>query len=239
MSDEQLEQELSIRRLDKEQQLVQGSFESSVNMVTGAIGPSYWLQVSVEGVEVPALVDTGSQSTIISRSLLHKVFGHLKRSGKNLPILECPCTRFKGKGGHPISVTAQVMFTLAVDGQSTTVPVFVQPNSEQEYLLGSNVLPSLGITVVRANGQPLRVSVERENKPAQVNLVQAATIPGMRGCYVKAKIDPQQFMGDELLFEPESRTLEPLGLSATESLVSVDQQGHMFIPVHNYQGVCE
>lgn len=51
------------------------------------------------------------------------------------------------------------MFTLAVDGQSTTVPVFVQPDSEQEC---SNVL---GITVVLANGQPLRVSVERENKP--------------------------------------------------------------------------
>ena len=40
------------------------------------------------------------------------------------------------------------------------------------------------------------------------------------------------------LFEPESRTLEPLGLSATESLVSVDQQGHMFIPVHNSTREC-
>lgn len=52
----------------------------------------------------------------------------------------------------------------------------------------------------------------------------------MRGCYVKAQIDPQQYS--------LRLSLEPLGLTATESLVSVDQQGHMFIPVHNYQGVC-
>jgi hypothetical protein len=102
--------------------------ESSVNVVTGAIGPSYWLQVSVEGLSVSALVDTGSQSTIISRSLLHKVFRHLKENGKALPTLDHPCTKFKGKGGHPIGAIAQVSFTLAVDGKSTTVSVFVQPD---------------------------------------------------------------------------------------------------------------
>ena len=57
--------------------------------------------------------------------------------------------------GHPINdnVTAQVQFTL--DGRSTTVPVFVQPDSKQECLLGSNVLPSIGITVMCASGNPL------------------------------------------------------------------------------------
>ena len=103
-----------------------------MNVVTGAVGPSYWLQISAVGVEVPALVDTGSQSTIISRSLLHKVFCHLKKAGKHLPKLKYPCTTFKEKAGHPIQ------FTLFVDDQSTTVPVLVQPDSEQECLLGSN-----------------------------------------------------------------------------------------------------
>ena len=78
---------------------------------------------------------------------------------------------YKVQGGHPLNVTAQVLFTLAVDGRSTTVPVFVQPDSEQECLLGSNVLLSLGITVTRANGEALTVS--GESGPAQVNLVQA------------------------------------------------------------------
>ena len=64
---------------------------------------------------------------------------------------------YKVQGGHPLNVTAQVSFTLAVDGRSTTVPVFVQPDSKQECLLGSNVLPSLGITVTRANGEALTI----------------------------------------------------------------------------------
>ena len=78
LSDRELEQELSKRRLEKELQLASDFVESSVNVVTGAVGPSYWLHITVEGLSVSALVDTGSQSTITSRSLLHKVFKHLK-----------------------------------------------------------------------------------------------------------------------------------------------------------------
>ena len=92
-----------------------------------SLGQSYWLQVSVEGMVVPVLVDKGSQLTIISCSLLHKIFCYWK---KLIPVLERPCIKFKGKGGQPICVTTQVSFTLAVDVKSTTVPVFVQPDSE-------------------------------------------------------------------------------------------------------------
>ena len=37
-------------------------------------------------------------------------------------------------------------------------PLFVQPDSEQNCLLGSNVLSAIGIIVVRANGEPLTAS---------------------------------------------------------------------------------
>lgn len=48
-SDKELEQELTRRRLDKEQQLADGSTKS-VNVVTGAVGSAYLLNVSVEVV---------------------------------------------------------------------------------------------------------------------------------------------------------------------------------------------
>ena len=38
-----------------------------------AVGPSMFLDSSVEGVSLPALVDCGVQSTIILRELLHRV----------------------------------------------------------------------------------------------------------------------------------------------------------------------
>ena len=74
-SDQELEQELVRRKLDREQQLANEPTQS-VNVVTGAVGSSYLLDVYVEGLMVSALVDTGSQSTIISHRFLHKVFAH-------------------------------------------------------------------------------------------------------------------------------------------------------------------
>ena len=117
--------------------------------------------------------------TLVPSQLLYpssyciRFYSIMRESGREPPKLDPPCTKFKGKGGHPIGVTAQVMFTLTLDGESTTVMVFVQPNSEQECLLGSNVLPSLGITVTDANGKPLPAAIEDNVTPAHVNLVQA------------------------------------------------------------------
>ena len=159
-SDQELEQELTRRKPDKEQQLADEPAKS-VNVVTGAVGSAYLLDVSVGGLVVSALVDTGSQSTIISRAFLHKVFAHMRSLGETPPRLQEPCTRFKGKGGNPIQMTAQVPITISVDGKVTSVPVFIQPNSEQDCLLGSYVLPALGISVVRANGHPLIASPNR------------------------------------------------------------------------------
>lgn len=62
----ELEKELSRHRADKEQKLLDTQGESGDNLVTGAVGSSYWLSVTVEGVGVSAFIDTGSQSTIIS-----------------------------------------------------------------------------------------------------------------------------------------------------------------------------
>ena len=57
---------------------------------------SYWM--SMEEVIVATLVDTASQSTIISRSLLHKIFCYQKKLRNTLSVLERPCTKFKGRG---------------------------------------------------------------------------------------------------------------------------------------------
>ena len=91
--------------------------------VTGAVGPTLLLDVCVEGVEVAAVVDTGAQSTIISRSLLHKIKKHLSNQGKSLPSLEFPLPFLYGKGGNRLHITARVNLTIAADGSSVNVPV--------------------------------------------------------------------------------------------------------------------
>ena len=89
----------------------------------------------------------------------------------------------------------------------------MQPDSEQQCL---NALPSLGISVVRANGKPLTASprVRGENETASVNLVQTTTLPGMNGCFAKAKRDMTGRECACLLFEPDQATLDQSGISA-------------------------
>ena len=127
-----------------------------------------------------------------------------------------------------------------MDGKVTSVPVFIQPDSEQDCLLGSNVLPALGISVVRANGHPLIASskVLGQNETVGVNLVQATTLPGLNGCFAKAKIDMAGLEDACLLFEPDRKALGDSGVSAFESLISVDSNGYAVVSIHNYQGNC-
>ena len=106
------------------------------------------------------LVDTGAQSTIISCSTLHTVFRHLQQQGKEEPQLELPIARLyvkNGKnGGKELNITAQVTLNFTVDEKSVqSVPVFVQPDSSQDCLLGTNAIPLLGIKVVRSSGDTL------------------------------------------------------------------------------------
>ena len=88
-SDSQLEQELANRKLTREEQiLADSSSVSTVNVIQGAVGPTLMLELSMEGLQVAAVVDTVSNSTIISRSMLHEISGVLKgRLSRHRPTL--------------------------------------------------------------------------------------------------------------------------------------------------------
>ena len=199
-----------------------------------AVGPSVYLSVRIGGVMVDAMVDTGPQSTIISRSLLHKVGQHMKSQGQSLPVLERPTARLFGKdgegGGRELTITAQLQVKVEADGESVFVPVFVQPQSEQDCLLGMNVLPALGLAITRANGESLISKHEASSKVAHahVSLVQSSTIPSLKGRFLK--VQPDCTLTDcksEVLLEPQ---LESLGLRTHESVVTVLEDGYVIKP---------
>ena len=213
-----------------------GASMSTVNTVKGAVGPTLTIELNVEGVNVVAIVDTASNSTIISRPMLHDIKRHLDSEGKPMPKLELPCVPLYGKEGtkgKPLDITAQVLLSYSCDGRKVTVPTFIQPESEQRCLIGMNVIPFLGITVRRANGRPLHAIVERE---AQVRVVQSVVIPGQKGRVVEACVEGNT-CGSEFLFQPESKTSQELGVWTQESLISVQANGRALIPVHNFQGI--
>ena len=90
VTDEELKQELAKRKLLKQQQLLDEHQESTVRLVTGAVGPTLRLDVCIEGLPVSAVADTGAQSSITSRQILHKIHKHMQNQGKPMPRLELP-----------------------------------------------------------------------------------------------------------------------------------------------------
>ena len=118
------------------------------------------------------------------------------------------------------------------------VLVFVQPDSEQPCLLGMNALPSLAISVLRRNGEPVASTPNpREPQVARVSLVESVAIPGQKGRYLKAQIDCDSVLASDVLFEPYHGMLDSLGVCTHESLVHRSDDGTILIPVQNYQGV--
>ena len=114
--------------------------------------------------------------------------------------------------------------------------MFVQPESEQDCLLGMNTLPRLGIKVHRANGEPLRQSGERETK-SQAWLVHTVVIPSHKAKFVEAKLEGLLPEGKEFVFEPDVASMRACGVIATESLVTMQSEGGVFVPVENYDGI--
>ena len=129
-----------------------------------------------------------------------------------------------------------------MDGESVNVLAFVQPDSEQPCLLGMNAIPSLGITVLRRNGEHIlsnstRTEPKLEPRVARVSLVESVVIPGQKGRYLKAHIDCDGPVADDFLFEPHHDALGTLRVRAQESLLHKRDDGTLLVPVQNYQGM--
>ena len=93
-----------------------------------------------------------------------------------------------------------------MDGESVNVLVFVQPDSDQPCLLRMNDIPSLRITVLRRNREPILPNAtpepKAESRVAQVSLVESVVIPGQKGRYLKAHVEYDGPIADDFLFEP-------------------------------------
>jgi len=162
LTEDQLEKLLAEKRLNREKQELVNDGEVNTVGASGihaaqAVGSSLHVDIQIEGVPVTAMVDTGAQSTIISRSTLHDVNRRLKQQGQELPPLELPTVRLYGKdgnkGGKELVITAQVPLTLSLGDKAVSVPVFVQPDSVQTCLLGINAIPLLGISILPHDGK--------------------------------------------------------------------------------------
>jgi hypothetical protein len=232
MSNEQLEDLLASRRCQREQELLTTSnvHVSTVTATgeTAAIGATLELDVKIAGVDVTAMVDTGSQSSIISRAVLHRIGEQLKQQGKPVPELQPASVRLFGKdgktGNHEIKVTAQVILQVETDGVSVPVLLFIQPDSCQPCLLGMNTTPALGLKFLSTRGQPLRKAGSGVPGNPCVSLIQSKAVPARATSFVEVVVENKLLEGAQVLFVPDPNSLEHYGLGAPESLVRVRER---------------
>ena len=138
------------------------------------------------------------------------------------------------------SLLLSYKLTLATaDGETTSVTVFVQPDSDQKCLLGMNVLPDLGLSITRANGEPVIVKEDPNPVVAHVSSVQTCSIPSLKGQFLKMQTGCTlpEACKSQVLFEPKGDVLESCGLCSHEAMVSVCEDGSMCVPIQNYDGV--
>ena len=78
-----MERLLATMRLQVEQSKLQkSSVGTVVAQSANAVGPVLYLEVQIEGCPVTAVVDTGAQSTILSRETLHRVAKCMREAGR-------------------------------------------------------------------------------------------------------------------------------------------------------------
>lgn len=80
-----------------------------------AVGLVVYVEIQIEGLPVKAVVDSGAQSSIMSRDLLHKVARHMQSHGCSIPKLAQPSVKLFGRSGNGCSelmITAEANLKL-------------------------------------------------------------------------------------------------------------------------------
>ena len=144
-----------------------------------------------------------------------------------------------GKGGKDdacqLNLTAEVLLTIEANGHQVNAPVFVQPGSEQLCLLGTNVTLPLKLKFLKLNGEPLVTEMPITYRAVKVSLIETATIPARKGCFIEASLEHEFAAGDEVVFEPKMNTLQRHGLSSMSSILTVNPNGNPLIPLQNFR----
>ena len=120
------------------------------------LGPTVFAPVAVNGVTARALVDRGSPATIISLDFVLKILAGEKAPEQTVQQWKehthkkfmRPDVSLQNYGGHRVDIMAQIRVVLSQGGHRVEAVVFVQKDAPNELLLGTDVQPQLGFSLV-------------------------------------------------------------------------------------------
>ena len=126
----------------------------------GSLGPIVQMSISVNGLPTQALLDTGSPASIMSLKFALEIlkqdrpkFDDLNQWKRYaLSRLEPTSILLKNYGGEPLNIIGQMEVKLSLSNAVVTAVVQVQKDASVDLLLGTDLLVSLGITLIHQRG---------------------------------------------------------------------------------------
>ena len=224
------EEEAAGSDMDSEFERLLNSYASVTSVTGGALGPLYYVTLTVSGSPVEALVDPGSSASIMSYALFEKIG---PRAGIQAGDLRPADAVLRTYSRNQIAISGQVDLEFTWREKTIASPVYLRADKEdgEPLLLGTNVIVPLGL-IQPAPGVEARVSKAKSSGGGTVRLVRAERIPRESGMLVKAQLEGVQGKVGPVVVEP-GPMCEGLGLSMEEMVVEPDADGCVSVIVSN------
>ena len=198
-----------------------------------------------------ALVDTGSPVTIVSLECIVKTLAK-KRQAEQSPTqwrseieerLEPPTLPLQSYGGSELNLVKQIRVTLSRAGFSVTSVVQVHSGAPVDLLLGTDLLPQLGFSMVAQGPDGSALDLLQEQPPgvvsgsptqerdaAVVRLIQATKLPPLYQKMVCARVHTPGKEKRLMLFEPEQAFTDRSGVRVAEAAVELSDEQEVTDP---------
>ena len=217
------------------------------------VGPTYKVNVTVEGYKIRALLDHGSQVSIVRRQMLPRI-----QELNNWPTATCVAKNMPLRT-HPVGATGQRLGALGVvvlnvqvetTGKTCPIPCFVLDSSQPlrrgelkdcGVLFGTNTLVEHGFHVSYSDGTTIeptpRDGAERSSANVvnvlQVTLGETVHIKPSQMKWTKAVVDAQGEFAGTWLISPNEEQLAKEQCDMTEALLE-DVNTMIRVPLHNW-----
>ena len=192
---------------DSDFELLLNSYASVTCVTVGALGPLYYVTLTVSGSPVEAQVDPGSSASIMSYALFEKIG---PRAGIQAGDLRPADAVLRTYSRNRIAISGQVDMEFTWKEKTIASPVYLRADKEdgEPLLLGTNVIVPLGL-IQPAPGVEARVSKAKPGGRGMVRLVEAEQIPRESGMLGKAQLEGVQCEGfrllrEEMVVEPDA-----------------------------------
>ena len=194
--------------------------------------------VSVQGVPVEGLVDTGADITIVGKEAFKRIAAAAKLRKKDFkPSDRTP----RGYDQKPFHVDGRVDLDIAFRDQTMKTPVYVKMDASEQLLLSEGVCRQLGIVTYHPDVRSKGPAKKGKVPTVRVKLVQAVRLLPNQSILADTQVDLDGLGGcaDSYLFEPDPLFQERQSVQMADGLVHCPPDGQVKVLLTNHLGMSQ